>query len=245
MADICWMWTRAWNTLREEWIPGPGLGPSEREVNHVLRHVVPDHSSLGDLHMKCKFCTAIIAILLCTLPLTTFSGAEQSESETYYGRLKSLLTRRNIFRVRPKTSERDVNLIEIEKGAGGVLFGASMDDVVAVWGKPSGLFIDGIRPTWELSIGACEFGFIDNRLVQISLHSATLKTAHLANGIGFDSSYDEVKSAFGEPLEATYSHLEFATKNGYVIDFHFLPDRLSEGKRKIVSITIFHPDSGQ
>ena len=195
--------------------------------------------------MKCKSCTHVIAILLCTLPLATFSGTEQSASESYYGKLKSLLRQRHILRVRPKGSGRDVNLIEVEKGAGGVLFGASMDDVVAVWGMPSGLFIDGIGPVWKLAIGACRFGFVDNRLVEISIHSATLKTAHLANGIGFASSYDEVKSAFGEPLEATYSKLEFATKNGYVIKFHFLPDRLSEGKRKIVTITIFHPDSGQ
>lgn len=204
------------------------------------------------LPMKHFYYIPIVLILLVMVPLFAFSGrntpvscnAEQKIAQSYYEQLKSLLTRKAL-KVRPKASKRDVNLIEAEKGAAGVLFGESMDDVIAVWGKPCGIFINGNMVVWDLSIGACRFGFVDNRLVSISVHSATLKKAYLKNGISFTSSYDEVKSAFGEQMEATYSHLEFATENGYTIRLHFVPDASSKGERKLICIAVYHPDSGK
>ena len=194
--------------------------------------------------MKRELYTPIVVFLLALLPLIAFSGTEQKPSESYYGQLKSLLTRKTL-KVRPKASERDVNLIEVEKGAAGVLFGASMDDVVAIWGKPCGINTYRLRDIWSLYIGACRFGFIDNQLVSVSIHSATLKEAHIGNGISFKSSYNDVKSAFGEPIEMTDYSLKFSTKNGYIIKFHFVADRSSMGKRKLISITVYHPDSGE
>jgi len=186
----------------------------------------------------------MILVLLVLIPLIAFSGTEQKTSGSYYEQLKSLLTRKTL-KVRPNASDRDVNLIEVEKGAAGVLFGASMDDVVAIWGKPCGIDTSRSRDIWALYIGACRFGFIDNRLVSVSIHSATLKKAHLQNGISFKSSYNDVKSAFGEPIEATDYNLKFLTKNGYIVKFHFVADRSSMGKRKLISITVYHPDSGE
>jgi hypothetical protein len=194
--------------------------------------------------MKRKLFNPLILILLVLIPLLAFSGTEQKGSESYYGKLKSMLSRKTL-KVRPKVSERDVNLIDVEKGAAGVLFGASMDDIVAVWGKPCGINTYGIRDIWTLYIGACRFGFIDNELVLISIHSATLKEAHLGDGISFKSSYNDVKSAFGEPIEMTDYNLKFVKESGYVIKFHFVADTSSIGKRKLISITIYHPDSGQ
>jgi hypothetical protein len=194
--------------------------------------------------MKRKLYIPIAVFLFVLLPLIAFSDTEQKLSESYYGQLKSLLTRKTL-KVRPKASERDVNLVEVEKGAAGVIFGASMDDVVAIWGKPCGLNIYGSRDVWTLNIGACRFGFIDNHLVTISIHSATLKKAHLENGVSFESSFKDVKSAFGEPIEATDYNLKFSTKNGYVIKFHFVADNSSIGKRKLINIIIYHPDSGE
>ena len=194
--------------------------------------------------MKRKFCNPMILVLLVLLPLIAFSGTGQKASESYYGQLKSLLTRHSL-KVRPKASDRDVNLVEVEKGAAGVLFGSSMDDVVAIWGKPSGLLIHGSRDIWTLYIGACRFGFIENKLVSISIHSATLKNAHFANGISFKSSFKDVMSSFGEPVEATDYIVKFEKENGYVIKFQFAADTSSLGKRKLIGITMSHPDSGQ
>jgi hypothetical protein len=194
--------------------------------------------------MKRKLFNPLILILLVLIPLLAFSGTEQKGSESYYGKLKSMLSRKTL-KVRPKASERDVNLIDVEKGAAGVLFGASMDDIVAVWGKPCGIDTNRSRNIWSLSVGACRFGFIENELVSVSIHSATLEKAHFENGINFESSFDDVMSAFGKPIEATDYILKFVKENGYVIRFQFGGDTSSLGKRKLIGITIYHPDSGQ
>ncbi len=195
--------------------------------------------------MKRKLQVPIVVVLFLLLCLIPFSDAGQTAPESYYTQLKSLVTGRCSLRVRPKPSERDINLIAIEDGAAGVLFGATMDDVIAIWGKPDSLMIDGIRPVWDLGIGACRFGFVDNRLVTISVHSATIEKAYLPNGLSFESSYEEVESAFGEPIEATDLNLEFATENSYLVRFHFAPDLGALGKRKLINIEICHPDSGE
>ncbi|NLZ05020.1 MAG: hypothetical protein GXY19_07590 [Phycisphaerae bacterium] len=197
--------------------------------------------------MKRKLQTPIMVILLVLLPLIAFSGAEQTPSESYYERLKSLVRVREGYDVsiHPTAKDRDVNLIEIEKGAAGVVFGASMDDVIAVWRKPESIWIDGIREAWFLGIGGCEFGFVDNRLTTIAVPSFSIRKAHLANGIGFESSYDEVKSALGEPVKATDSRLRFVTKSGYTVNFDFVSDEWSSGKRRLQCIKISCPDSGE
>ncbi|MBL7186115.1 MAG: hypothetical protein ISS70_07295, partial [Phycisphaerae bacterium] len=122
--------------------------------------------------MKRKLYNPMILILLVLIPLIAFSGTEQKISESYYEQLKSLLTQKTL-KVRPNASKRDVNLIEVEKGAAGLLFGASMDDVVAIWGKPCGIDTNRSHNIWSLSVGACRFGFIENELVSVSIHSAT------------------------------------------------------------------------
>ncbi|HNY78978.1 MAG: hypothetical protein RBS72_15470 [Sedimentisphaerales bacterium] len=195
--------------------------------------------------MKRKLQVPIVVVLFLLVCLIPFSGAGQTASESYYAQLKSLVTGRHILRVRPNASAQDVSLIEVEKGAAGVLFGATMDDVIAIWGKPNSLMIDGIGPVWDLGIGACRFGFVNNRLVTISVHSATIEKAYLPNGLSFESSYEEVESAFGEPIEAADLSLEFATENGYLVRFHFVPDLHALGKRKLINIEICHPDSGE
>jgi len=146
------------------------------------------------------------------------------------------------LKVRPKLQGRDINLIDPEEGAGGVRFGDSIDTVVGVWGKPSGIRISGYSPLWRLRIGACTFSFVNNKLVAISISSATLKDARLESGVTFQSSYDEVKKTVGEPTEETYSTLTFERDNEYVLRFQFMGDSLQGGKRKLIAIEVRHPD---
>lgn len=64
------------------------------------------------------------------------------------------------------------------------------------------------------------------------------------NGINFNSSFDDVVSAFGDPREASDYTPEFETKNGYITTFHFVPDESPTGK-KLIAIGIYHPDAGR
>lgn len=195
--------------------------------------------------MKGKFQTLIVLIALCWLSLIALSGAKQTPSESYYERLKSLVAQPRDFPIRPNATGRDVNVIEVEKGAAGVVFGASMDDVIAVWGKPSVVMIDGIREAWYLGIGTCLFGFTDDRLTSIRVHPLTLEKAHLANGIGFGSSRDEVESAFSGLIKLTDSRYRFVTEDGYTIDFRFSSDESASDQGTLDAIEISSPDSGR
>jgi hypothetical protein len=179
----------------------------------------------------------------CTHVRQDPAGFSNAKANSYYTRLCSLLTTKDSLDVEPKSTGRDVNLIENETGAAGVLFGATMDDVVAVWGKPSGLMINDGLDDWSLYIGACRFDFIDNSLVTISTHSASLPCARFENGIDYASSVEDVLSAFGKPIKASDYKYEFVNENGYVTDFHFSPDRKSKGEANLISIEISHPDA--
>lgn len=194
--------------------------------------------------MRHQFQIPFTTILLVLLPLIAFSGAKQTPSESYYERLKSLVSPFPNYPIHPNATGRDVNVIEVEKGAAGVVFGASIDDVVAVWGKPESIMVNKFDRGWFLGIGGCEFGFVDNRLTAITVSRITVETAHLANGLTFDSSYDEVKSAFGEPVEATDLVLSFVTENGYTTEFCFYVSPV-RNKRELIAINISSPDSGR
>ena len=79
--------------------------------------------------------------------------------------------------------------------------------------------------------------FTDNTELQFASLGEVLKTK---NG-----NIDEVKSALGEPVKATDSRLRFATKSGYTVNFDFVSDEWSPGKRRLQCIKISCPDSGE
>lgn len=168
----------------------------------------------------------------------------RDEVDSYFERLDSLLSRKNL-RVRPKVSEVEVDLIDFEKGAAGVAYGSTVDDVVAVWGNPSGFLIREIKDDWDMYIGACRFGFIGNELVYISIHNATLPNAYFENGISFKSSMEDVLSVFGEPDKSSGFLYTFRTEKGYAIKFHFIPDSKKKGSEKLIGIAIYHPEAGK
>lgn len=183
-----------------------------------------------------------IALCLSTeLALAASLKRDVPPTPSYYETLKSLLVP-NRAKIRPKSEGRDVNLIDPLNGAGGVRFGDSVDTVVGVWGKPNSIQITAFSPLWRLRMGACTFAFIDNRLVAISIHSATLKNARLEEGVTFQSSTEEVRKALGEPTEETYAALTFERDGGYVLRCQFMPDSLQAGKRKLILVEIRHPD---
>ena len=183
-----------------------------------------------------------VALCLFAVPALGASRKQEEPSAPSYHETLKLLLAPAKLKVRLKSQGRDINLIDPEKGAGGMRFGDSIDTVIGVWGKPSGIRITGQSPLWRLRMGACTFGFVNNKLVAISIHSATLKDARLEMGVTFQSSYDEVKRTVGEPTKETYTNLTFERDNGYVLRFQFMADSLQAGKRKLIAIEVRHPD---
>jgi hypothetical protein len=168
-------------------------------------------------------------------------------SASYYETLRSLVGPKQL-EVQPKPDGRDYNLIRPEKGAAGMLFGDSMDAVVDTWGKPAGIDINihcplENCPLWTLSIGTCEFGFVEGQLTTIDVHCVALPDAYMENGITFDSSIEEVKQAFGKPVEEQFNGevLVYRTPGGYGLKFQFT--RCLEGALKLIAIRLSRPDT--
>lgn len=191
--------------------------------------------------MKQNFFKAVIISLLLFIPLISFSKDNKHNLDTdYYNGVKSFLSKKKL-EVRPRNSERDVNLIDPEKGAAGVLFGASISEVVRLWGKPYSLNTDWSNDTWSIKMGALRFDFFENELVKIGIHNVTLKNAYFENGVNFKSSLGDVMSAFGKPINEREFFPKFLTKNGYVISFHF---HATSSKPELLAVSIAHPDFG-
>jgi hypothetical protein len=112
----------------------------------------------------------------------------------------------------PVRDAGDVLTIDPESGsAAGLRFGQTMDDVIAVWGKPHGLDVEKKRDsrarTWyrrvDLNYGyGLSFRFRDGALDGI--HVQSLDAAHLLNGPALKSTPAEVLKALGEPPRKRY-----------------------------------------
>jgi hypothetical protein len=102
---------------------------------------------------------------------------------------------------------------------------------------------------WTLKIGAHTFGFRDNKLVSVSVHSATSADAHLKEGIGFKSSPADIEKAFGKPTRERNSTRGYELEEGYVLEFHFIRKGAFQRKgnegAKLITIRIHHPDAGR
>ena len=139
--------------------------------------------------------------------------------------------------------EKDINLIIPEKGGAGLCFGDSIDDLVALWGKPAGIYVRANSPYWTFSTGSCSFTFLENRLVSMSIHRSTVPDAYFKNGINFKSSQEDVKDAFGTPVEQKIRYLKFQTGNGCTIQFYWgMPSEFGFRRSDLVKINITHPD---
>ncbi|MHC4777120.1 MAG: hypothetical protein ACYTFG_00940 [Planctomycetota bacterium] len=183
-----------------------------------------------------------LPLVLGALPCSARAGEKKTPST--YEALKSILRSRKGRLTSPRPQGlRDPDLIEPDKGAGGVLFGYSLDEVMTIWGKPSAVSIGRRGETWDFSFGATRFKFLDNRLVSISIHNVDLPGARFANGIDFDSQPEDLEKAFGKPIRANQSVLHFSTPGGGDLRCHFVRSFRDKERVKLIVVGITQPES--
>ncbi|MDA7915799.1 hypothetical protein N9B94_01025 [Verrucomicrobia bacterium] len=133
-------------------------------------------------------------------------------------------------------------VIDPAKGAGGVSFDASMDDLIAVWGRPHAITMSTYdneplkASDITLHMGGSRFRFLNNRLIEISLHRSNLPSATFASGVGFDSTEADFISKLGKPRSKRTNMLEYQiSKTNIRIQFsrHF-----KTGKTSPIAITL-------
>jgi hypothetical protein len=162
-------------------------------------------------------------------------SARSGSGSFYYRSMIELLQPRD-FHVAPPAGTPDLLLIDPAVGAGGVRFGMTMDEVVAIWGKPDKIERDlvsersGGGHLATLQFGATDFEFFDDCLERIDLCHTNLPEARFRDGLGFDASVDDVVTEYGKPkrdyesepdhgLAWDFMHFQ---AGGTELEFHFM-----------------------
>ena len=120
-----------------------------------------------------------------------------------------------------------------------------MDDLVELWGIHQALRIIRHRDEWNLKIGGCRFGFIDNELLSISIRKRYNETRISAMGFHFHPLMKTLVSAFENLTESNNITLKLRTKNGYILELYFRPDTSNGNKLKLITIRVHHPNAGK
>ncbi len=175
--------------------------------------------------------------ILCVIAVAPFLYAEE---KSYSAKLKEVVDTKK-RRIKPLKKNVDTKLISIEQGATGLKFGDSLDDLVEMWGKPSGIYIHN-HGAWQFYIDATYYQFIDNKLVSIGIHSATMPDAYMKNGLSFKSTLEEFKKLYPQAEEKRRDTFTHYTENDYVIEFTFYPT-YPDDELKLSAITLSHPDA--
>jgi hypothetical protein len=182
----------------------------------------------------------VLAVVFVFSAFNLYAAEGKADKVNYYDTLKSMLSPMG-RKAEPQSKGRNVNLIEPSKGAGGLLFGQSIDDLIRVWGKPSNINASmsayGVKLTTNyLSYGASRFRFTNNKLVEIGIHRMNLPNARFANGIGFSATAKDIKKAFGKPDERRDNIFKYYDINGSTVRFVCTYNK--KGALKLSSVTI-------
>lgn len=182
----------------------------------------------------------ILAIVFVFSAVNSYAAESTASKVNYYDTLKSMLSPMD-RKAKPQSKDRDVNLIEPSKGAGGLLFGQSIDDLIRVWGNPSNMCASmsthGIKLTTNnFFYGASHFKFINNKLVEIVVSKVNLPNAHFPNGIGFNSTAQDIKKVFGEPDEKRDNTATYYNITGSKVRFFCTYDK--KGVLRLSTVTI-------
>jgi len=107
----------------------------------------------------------------------------------------------------------------------GVDFGAAMQAVVDVWGRPRTIEQRVAFPKARLTrlgYGPMYFGFHENRLFEVNVHRNVLPGLRFPSGLSFAWSVEKVRQKWGTPEEVKYNGtvLVYRRPQG-TVRFHF------------------------
>jgi len=120
------------------------------------------------------------SLAFALVPLFGCAPSSSSGGSSYYARLGAMADGG------PLTEQRRQSILaasvqSLDVGLAGVQFGATMDDVIALWGRPNAIWMQGEGRTQTI-IANSHFEFQDNGLVEIDIHSADLPAFSIADG---------------------------------------------------------------
>jgi hypothetical protein len=159
--------------------------------------------------------------------------------DSYYERFQNLIggsrTISEHTRAQIKAASQEVDM---SIGIAGVQFGQSMDEVIALWGQPRGIF--AVMPgEVKLHIGGSQFHFQDNKLNGVTIHGVDLPNFSIASGkLAIGMSCPELTDIFpGSIPSSTFNHIpnlrEIELSGGKI------KVRVNLMKNKIITISVY------
>jgi hypothetical protein len=156
------------------------------------------------------------------LVLAMVSGV--AAEEDFYKSLMALTTpsQRMSLALKEKLEGQQYDPVE---SLAGVKLGMTMSQVVKVWGKPNFIWMQPLNDITQLQMRYSHFEFRRDKLIGISIHSASLPGLKLKNGISFKSTLDDVKKTYPSAQVSEAAHIlqsvAVELKDGYRMDFMF------------------------
>lgn len=117
-----------------------------------------------------------------------------------------------------------------------------MNDLIKVWGRPHSISMSTydneplVASDITLHMSASRFRFLNNRLVELSLHRSNLPKAAFAKGVGFESSEADIISKLGSPRTKRTNTLEYMI-SGTKVSIH-LARHYKTGNVSPIAITL-------
>lgn len=153
----------------------------------------------------------------------------------YYDRLFSMFTQPTGGR---KYEAFAAGYIDPTVNMCGLNFGMSMDEVIAVWGLPSGIIMDTTIPLFnqELHYGGSRVSFNNNGLYEVSLHRVDFPDAVILDGIIFGMSPDQIAEACSQlKSEIQGSRTYYEVTDGITMKPHFYSKK-SEPTERLITV---------
>jgi hypothetical protein len=120
----------------------------------------------------------------------------------------------------------------------GLTFGMSMDEVIAIWGKPSGVSINAIShlPEQILHYSASSLHFKNNQLFELSLHNIDFPNVEILEGLTFGMSPEQVATACSNLTSETKgSRIYYHVAEGITMKPHFYSKK-SENAERLITV---------
>ena len=172
---------------------------------------------------------------IVTPALSSIGGHPRPHS--YWRRLQAMVASDANWKL-PSSVTTEPPGIDAAEGAGGLRFGMTTDDVVALWGLPTGIelrWLYGDPRLLIMSYGRNRLGFHDNALCRIALADDAIPAASFSNGIGFESSPDDVLATLGTPFDENADGDVLWFHDGETrLRFHFMEGYKSQKPELIV-----------
>lgn len=169
-------------------------------------------------------------------PLKSTTACNTQTASSFYQRLQELTNGETELFQSTKNRLLGAHQEDFHAGLLGASFGDTMDEVIAVWGHPTDIWMLGSNDhvTKLYFYAGSSLDFEENALIKISIHSADFPDVELIEGIILDEPAPNLETLFpdGDIVESSNDRIQEIELNTHLIRLH----ESSENKLMALSV---------